>query len=286
MSTLNNNSLIISGTNRVITRGITTKTISDIDWTTYIAPILDPLWSTDKDRLQTFKYFDNPTESYTCNKSKYVRNHTTGEYFWKDYVFDEPNLSTAKDFVDKIKEAFDAILSVQIDDIDKKFNRIIERESGLSLTRIKAWRDFFLHTSDWTMLEDAPVTAEEKEQWKTWRQKIRELPTQFTNSAINLVQTLKVPIDPEVYKKNYLPYNTGVDYLATDDQTIEFPSGKYSDLERVMEEYVRLALRIRRPSKLFEYPSVSNITDPIDALVKRIEDEQEAVQKLRDMQTE
>ena len=137
MSTLNNNSLIISGTNRVITRGTTTKTISDTDWTTYIAPILDPLWSTDKDRLQTFKYFDDPTESYTCNKSKFVRNHTTGEYFWKDYVFDEPNLSTAKDFVDKIKEAFDAILSVQIDDIDKKFNRIIERESGFNKRYLK-----------------------------------------------------------------------------------------------------------------------------------------------------
>ena len=209
MSTQNNNTLIISGTNRVITRGITTKTISDSDWTEYIAPILDPLWSTDKDRLQTFKYFDDPTESYTCNKSKYVRNHTTGEYFWKDYIFDEPNLTTAKDFVDKIKEAFDAILSVQVENLDKRFNRILKDEGGLSLTRIKAWRDFFLHTSDWTMLEDAPVTAEEKLQWKDYRTRVRALPDAF-ESGIHVLTSINLPIDPVSYTHLTLPTNREV----------------------------------------------------------------------------
>ncbi len=283
---LNNNTVIIRGQTRQMTRGSTTVTIEDESWKAYIEPVMYPLWSSDRDQLTYFEYSNGANESWKCDKQKYVRNHTTGEYFWKDYQFTEPTIENVRTFVAAVREAFDASLSVAKKDVDDNLQRILKEEKGISLTKVKVWRDFFLATSDWTMLEDAPVTAEEKEQWKTWRQKIRELPTQFTNSAINLVQTLKVPIDPEVYKKNYLPYNTGVDYLATDDQTIEFPSGKYSDLERVMEEYVRLALRIRRPSKLFEYPSVSNITDPIDALVKRIEDEQEAVQKLRDMQTE
>ena len=137
MSTINNNTVIISGITRIITRGTVSKTISDSDWNEYIAPVLDPLWSTDKDRLQTFKYFDDPTESYTCNKSKYVRNHTTGQYFWKDYIFDEPDLATAKDFVVKIREAFDAVLSVEIDDIDRRFKRVMRDETGLSLSRIK-----------------------------------------------------------------------------------------------------------------------------------------------------
>ena len=133
------------------------------------------------------------------------------------------------------------------------------------------------------MLEDAPVTADEKIQWKTWRAKIRELPTQFTTSAVNLVQTLKVPIDPKVYKEYFLPYNAGVAYLATDEQFIDFPSDKYSNLERVMSDWVRLALMIRRPSKGFDVPTISSISDPIDALVKRIENEQEALQKLKDL---
>ena len=285
MSTLNNNSLIISGTNRVITRGTTTKTISDTDWTTYIAPILDPLWSTDKDRLQTFKYFDNP-ESYTCNKSKYVRNHTTGEYFWKDYIFDEPNLTTAKDFVVKIKEAFDAILSVQIDDIDKKFDRIIERESGLSLTRIKAWRDFFLHTTDWTMLEDAPVTAEEKVQWKTYRAKVRELPDAF-ESGIHVLAKISIPIDPAIYKKHFLPHNAGVGYLATDEQYIQFPPDASSttadmdSMDYIMHEYVNLALKFSRPAPYYNVPSSSHLTDPVEILIAQIEEDQKKLDEAK-----
>ena len=286
MSTQNNNTLIISGTNRVITRGITTKTISDSDWTEYIAPILDPLWSTDKDRLQTFKYFDDPTESYTCNKSKYVRNHTTGEYFWKDYIFDEPNLTTAKDFVDKIKEAFDAILSVQVENLDKRFNRILKDEGGLSLTRIKAWRDFFLHTSDWTMLEDAPVTAEEKLQWKDYRTRIRALPDAF-ESGVHVLAKIDLPIDPWIYKKNYLPYNAGVAYLSNEEQFIQFPpasdrtNADITGLDEVMSEYVMLALRFSRPTALFNVPSFSHITDPVEMLIKQMERDQQLLDEAK-----
>jgi len=285
MSTINNNTVIISGTNRVITRGTTSRTISDSDWTEYIVPVLDPLWSTDKDRLQTFKYFDNP-ESYTCNKSKYVRNHTTGEYFWKDYIFDEPNLSTVQDFVVKIREAFDAILSVEITDIGKTFDRIVEQESGLSLTRIKAWRDFFLHTSDWTMLEDAPVTAEEKLQWKDYRTRVRALPDAF-ESGIHVLAKIDVPIDPAIYKKHFLPHNAGVAYLATDEQFIQFPpasdktAANSSSLDVVMREYVMLALRFSRPAPLFNVPSISHLTDPVEILIAQIEEDQKKLDEAK-----
>ena len=57
------------------------------------------------------------------------------------------------------------------------------------------------------MLEDAPVTADEKADWKTWRTAIRALPDQFEAAGTNLVQTIKIPIDPKVYKINFLPCN-------------------------------------------------------------------------------
>ena len=286
MSTINNNTVIISGITRIITRGTVSKTISDSDWNEYIAPVLDPLWSTDKDRLQTFKYFDDPTESYTCNKSKYVRNHTTGQYFWKDYIFDEPDLATAKDFVAKIREAFDAILSVQIADVQGYFDRVIEKEKGLSLTRIKSWRDFFLHTSDWTMLEDAPVTAEEKVQWKTYRAKVRELPDAF-ESGIHVLAKINIPIDPAIYKKHFLPHNAGVDYLATDEQYVQFPPDASSttadmdSLDYIMHEYVNLALKFSRPAPHFNVPSISHLTDPVEILIAQIEEDQKKLDEAK-----
>ena len=289
MSEINNNTVIISGTNRVITRGITTKTISDSDWTQYIVPIMDPLWSTDKDRLQTFKFWDDgTTQSYTCNKTKYVRNHTTGEYFWKDYIFDEPNLSTATDFVVKIREAFDAVLSVEIDDIDRKFKRVMRDETGLSLSRIKGWRDFFLTTSDWTMLEDAPVTADEKLLWKDYRSRIRALPDAF-ESGIKVLAKIDLPIDPLVYKKHYQPHNAGVAYLASDEQFIQFPpdsdktaaAGYQNQLDLIMHEYVMLALRFSRPAPLYNVPSSSHLTDPVEVLIAQIEEDQKKLDEAK-----
>ena len=281
MSEINNNTVIISGTNRVITRGITTKTISDSDWTQYIVPIMDPLWSTDKDRLQTFKFWDDgTTQSYTCNKTKFVRNHTTGEYFWKDYIFDEPNLSTATEFVVKIREAFDAVLSVEIDDIDRKFKRVMRDETGLSLSRIKGWRDFFLATSDWTMLEDAPVTADEKLLWKDYRSRIRALPDAF-ESGIQVLTTINIPIDPWVYKKHFLPYNASVGYLATDEQFIQFPPASdrtgtdiSSSMDTIMETYIMLACKFMRPSPMFNVASISHLSDPVEVLIQQMERDQ------------
>ena len=283
---LNNNTLIIRGTTRQITRGSVTTTISDDNWDAYITPVLYPLWSSDRDKLTVFEYSNGSSETWKCDKQKYVRNHTTGEYFWKDYQFTEPTIENVRTFVVAVREAFDAVQSVTSTDVEDNLKRILELEKGISLTKVKVWRDFFLHSSDWTMLEDAPVTADEKTQWKTWRSKIRELPDQFTSANINLIQSLKVPIDPKVYKDNYLPYNAGVDYLAKDDQYLEFPENqqsKWGDMTTSMQKYIRVALTINRPSKLFDVSSPSHITDPIDKLLKRIEDEQEAIQKLKDL---
>ena len=83
-----------------------------------------------------------------------------------------------------------------------------------------------------------------------------------------------------------MPYNAGVDYLAKDDQYLEFPENqqsKWGDMTTSMQKYIRVALTINRPSKLFDVSSPSHITDPIDKLLKRIEDEQEAIQKLKDL---
>ena len=283
---LNNNTVVIRGQTRQITRGSTTVTIEDDSWDNYIVPVLYPLWSSDRDKLSYFEYSNGAAESWKCDKQKYVRNHTTGVYFWKDYTFTEPTIENVREFVTSLREAFDACLSVKKDEVNDTLERIIEKEKGISLTKVKTWRDFFLHTSDWTMLEDAPVTAEEKAQWKTWREKIRDLPSQFTSANINLVQSLKVPIDPKVYKDNYLPYNDGVGYLAKDDQYLVFPEGnedKYADMTYAMEAYIRVALTIHRPSKLFDVSSPSHITDPVEKLLKNIEERQAAVQKLKDL---
>lgn len=282
---ITNNTIIISGPTRTIQKGTLTTMVTEADWNQFIVPCLYPLWDSDKDVLTTFTYRDDPQESFRCEKKKYVRNHTTGEYFWKDYLFSEVPMETVHKLVSDIGEAVDAIAATSKKDVDAMLDTIVKREKGLSLTRVKSWRNFFLFSSDWTMLEDAPVTAEEKEQWKLYRQKIRELPDLF-ESGTRVLSSIDIPIDPLVYKHNFLPFNDGVEYLATNEQYLPFPNEgvQSSALERAMNDYMKIAVKLSRPNPMFNVPSVSRLSDPIDMLVQQIEQEQALLDELRAQQ--
>ena len=287
-ATISNRTLIICGPARTIQKGKMLRVIDDHDWEKFIVPILFPFWDSDKDALVNFTYNDQPNEYCFVEKKKYVRNHTTGEYFWKQYIFTEYTPEQLETFLKEIREAVDAVASIEKQDLDDRVNRILAKEKGITMTRVKSWRNFFLETCDWTMLEDAPITPEEKEQWKIYRQKIRELPDKFT-SNVNRLQSISVPIDPQVYRKNYLPYNPEEEYLATENQYVVFPD-KGDDnapggaLETVMLNYIRLCVQMSRPAPLFNVPSASYLTDPVDILIQEIEREQKLLDELRELQ--
>lgn len=45
-------------------------------------------------------------------------------------------------------------------------------------TEVRARRDASLRACDWTQMTDAPLTAEQRAAWSTYRQALRDLPTQ------------------------------------------------------------------------------------------------------------
>ena len=284
---ITNQTVSIAALNRTIIRGGYSRTFSEKDWKTFITPIIYPLWDSDKDLLISFNYQNEPVEKWSCDKKKYVRNHTTGEYFWKPYIFTEVDNDVVQKFVADISEAFDAQLSTEFEYQNVRMEQVIDECKGLSLTRIKGWRDFFLHSSDWTMLEDAPVTADEKEQWKKYRKLCRELPDQF-ESGTEVLAEIKVPIDPIVYKKNYLPYNEGATYLGSDDQWVTFPGKDVPGgaMEETMKRYVDIALQLSRPAPLFNVSDISHLTDPVEVLIKQIEREQALLDEAKAAQGE
>ena len=48
---------------------------------------------------------------------------------------------------------------------------------------IKKKRDFLLLNSDWTQLSDNHLTDEQKEQWRTYRQSLRDLPQTYSSAT-------------------------------------------------------------------------------------------------------
>ena len=57
-------------------------------------------------------------------------------------------------------------------------------------------RNGLLTDSDWTQLPDAPITSEKREEWKQWRQYLRDLPTEFADTA-NYPSILTITNSPE-----------------------------------------------------------------------------------------
>ena len=46
-------------------------------------------------------------------------------------------------------------------------------------------RNVRLLECDWTQGEDSPLSAEKKAEWQTYRQQLRDLPSQFTGPILN-----------------------------------------------------------------------------------------------------
>lgn len=51
--------------------------------------------------------------------------------------------------------------------------------ADLDMNHVRGQRDGQLRGSDWTQLGDAPFTDEQKAEWVTYRQELRDLPANF-----------------------------------------------------------------------------------------------------------
>jgi len=49
---------------------------------------------------------------------------------------------------------------------------------------MKKRRNFLLTESDWSQLPDAPLTESEKQQWRTYRQQLRDIPAANANATV------------------------------------------------------------------------------------------------------
>ena len=57
---------------------------------------------------------------------------------------------------------------------------VVRTDNTLEILRLK--RDALLTKSDWTQVNDCPLTDAKKAEWSTYRQALRDLPSQYTDS--------------------------------------------------------------------------------------------------------
>ena len=61
-----------------------------------------------------------------------------------------------------------------------------------TLDDLRAYRNELLAQSDWTILPDSPLSAEKQAEWKTYRQKLRDLPAN-TSAPYDVDITSDIP---------------------------------------------------------------------------------------------
>ena len=210
------------------------KTIDDDYWTSDIVPILYPMWDSDNDKLEVFvQYKDNTVK---MNKTKYQRNQKTGVYKWISYQFDlSPFPTEVNDLYTRLIEKFTEYRVGQENDLERALAASFAKSTIINWTKIVLMRNFLLMDSDWTQLGDAPLSADEKAKWVTYRQKLRDIPADQKNAAAN---TVVFPITPTKHTKlaDSLTYLDDVSHFYT------IPQSVYSKFSTRIVNYLALAI--------------------------------------------
>ena len=227
-------SLYLNAFDKTIQHEGVMKTIDDDYWTSDIVPILYPLWDSDKDKLELFvQYKDGSTK---MNKTKYQRNQKTGEYKWVSYQFDtSPFPTEVNDLYNRIVDKWIEYRQGQENDLERALEASFSQSTILNWTKVSLIRNFLLMDSDWTQLGDAPISAEEKAKWVTYRQKLRDIPQDQATIAANSVV---FPITPTKHAK----LGDGKTYLSDVSHFYTIPQSVYSKFSTRIVTYLSIAI--------------------------------------------
>ena len=250
------------------------KTIDDDFWTENIVPILYPLWDSDKDKLEVFvKYKDGTAK---MNKTKYQRNQKTGQYKWVSYQFDlSPFMpDDVDDLYEKILAKFTEYRQGQENDLDRLLQASYSKSTIVNWSKVVLIRNFLLMDSDWTQLGDAQLTTQQKADWVTYRQKLRDIPQEQSESS---AATVVFQVTP----KKHAEMNDGKDYLSdTVNHFYLLNQTVYSKFSDRLVNYLTLAIGTTSIDNMgvtrLVYPNVkaqaTTGDHTLDNILKMIED--------------
>ena len=250
------------------------KTIDDDFWTTEIVPILYPLWDSDKDKLEVFTKYKDGTAR--MNKTKYQRNQKTGQYKWVSYQFDlTPFMpDDVNDLYEKILAKFTEYRQGQENDLDRLLEASYAKSTILNWSKVVLIRNFLLMDSDWTQLGDAQLTTQQKADWVTYRQKLRDIPQEQNEAS---AATVVFPVTP----KKHAQMDDGKDYLSdTVNHFYLLNQTVYSKFSDRLVNYLTLAIGTTNIDNMgitrLVYPNVKNQATTgdttLDNILKMIED--------------
>mgnify|MGYP003124113713 FL=1 len=78
--------------------------------------------------------------------------------------------------------------------VAKSSEVITQQNKTQAIIDLRSYRDVMLNSSDWTQTPDSPLSDTKKQEWQTYRQALRDLPTAYTD--IESVDEVTWPTTP------------------------------------------------------------------------------------------
>ena len=228
--------LQVDAIQKTVTYKNVTKNITDTYWTSDIVPVLYPLWDSDKDKLVLFAWYANDT--YMAQKRKYTKNFKTDTFYWNDYEMEDVGGTEGQKVFDKFKEAFFLADSLEETEYQSTFSKVYAKTSAVSWLSVRLSRNFLLSETDWVFVEDSGVSADDKELYKKYRKKLRDLPS---DTATTDAAQVKFPINPSYYKNVILQKDASAVYLDTADQFIALASTYFQTFKEKITSYLMVS---------------------------------------------
>lgn len=228
--------LQVDAIQKTVTYKSVTKNITDTYWTSDIVPVIYPLWDSDKDKLVLFGWYSNNT--YMAQKRKYTKNFKTDQFYWNDYEMEDVGGTEGQKVFDKFKEAFFLADSLEETEYQSTFSKIYAKTSAVSWLSVRLSRNFLLSETDWVFVEDSGISADDKELYKTYRQKLRDLPS---DTATTDASQVKFPINPSYYKNVILQKDASAVYLDTTDQFVTLASTYFQTFKEKITSYLMVS---------------------------------------------
>jgi hypothetical protein len=151
-------------------------------------------WSNENDRISRFNVSVGPSEKliYYVGMEKRIFDFRIKDYVKKNYV-KEVSEEDADQLYNFFKQKH---TTYALGNIDNFYGQILDTVEQVPITslKIKKMRDVLLVNSDVYMVSDYPISDEDREKWKIYRQELRDLTTQ--EAWPDDLANIKIPVAP------------------------------------------------------------------------------------------